>query len=62
VVLVRVHKQKQLAREVSQTPAAAALSSVKSGDLLAELLALPSQAELDFEQFITPDSVNLLFK
>ena len=54
--------QKQLAREVSQTPAAAALSSVNSGDLLAELLALPSQAELDFEQFITPDSINLLFK
>ena len=55
-------KQKQLAREVSQTPAAAALSSVNFGDLLAELLALPSQAELDFEQFITPDSINLLFK
>ena len=49
-------QQERLAREVSQTPAAAALSSVNSGDPFAELLALPSQAELDFEQFITPDS------
>ena len=55
-------RQKQLAREVSQTPAAAALSSVNSGDLLAELLALSNQAELYFEQFIASDSINLLFK
>ena len=55
-------KQKQLAREVSQTPAAATLSSVNSGDLLAGLLALSNQAELYFEQFIASDSINLLFK
>ena len=55
-------KQKQLAREVSQTPAAATLSSVDSGDLLAGLLALSNQAELYFEQFIASDSINLLFK
>ena len=46
-------QQERLAREVSQTPAAAALSSVNSGDPFAELLALPSQAELDFQQFIS---------
>ena len=49
-------QQERLAREVSQTPAAAALSSVNSGDPFAELLALPSQAELDFQQFISCES------
>jgi hypothetical protein len=46
-------QQERLAREVSQTPAAAALSSELTGDPYAELLALPSQAELDFQQFIS---------
>ena len=49
-------QQERLAREVSQTPAAAALSSELTGDPFAELLALPSQAELDFQQFISCES------